>query len=160
VTVRTASGTNYSASQNPGGAVVKSNQSAATQPATIVVQATGSGNPFNYKDDCYILMPPTGMGYTQDTLPRLGAGKVDGATGKFTGLIAFGPPGNAYPAPGSAALLGALLGASLNGNGSVTTAFCQSDASCAYQTSQYSTSNPAIVSVSQLAIKSYAKCYP
>jgi hypothetical protein len=43
VSVRTVSGVNYSASQNPVGAVAKANQNAATQPTTVVVQATGAG---------------------------------------------------------------------------------------------------------------------
>jgi hypothetical protein len=43
VSVRSVSGTNYTATQNPSGAVAKATQSAATQPATIVVQATSGG---------------------------------------------------------------------------------------------------------------------
>jgi hypothetical protein len=159
ITVKSLAGGFYGGTENPIGAVAKANQSAVTQPPTIIVQATTSALPFNYKDDCYILMPPTGAGYTQDTLPRLGAGKIDSSSGKFTGLLAFGPPGSGYPAPASAALLGAMLGLSPT-TSAVTTAFCNSDAACAYGASQYSGSNPAIVAVAQLTIKSYARCYP
>ena len=42
VVVRSLSGGSYSGSQNPTGAVAKVNQSAATQPPTVIIQATGS----------------------------------------------------------------------------------------------------------------------
>jgi hypothetical protein len=40
--VRTVNGAVYSATQNPGGAVAKANQSASTQPVTVQIQATGT----------------------------------------------------------------------------------------------------------------------
>ena len=43
VTVKSLSGGSYSATGNPRGAVAKANQNAATQPPTVVIQAT-SGN--------------------------------------------------------------------------------------------------------------------
>ena len=43
ITVKSATGgTTYSGTQNPTGAVAKTNQSAVTQPPTVIIQATGS----------------------------------------------------------------------------------------------------------------------
>jgi hypothetical protein len=50
VTIRAASGANYSATQNPGGTVAKANQNASTQPATILIQATAGGSVPLYLD--------------------------------------------------------------------------------------------------------------
>ena len=44
ITVKSLSGsTTYSGTQNPTGAVVKTNQNAVTQPPTVIIQATGGG---------------------------------------------------------------------------------------------------------------------
>jgi len=43
VTVKSLSGGSYSATGNPSGAVAKANQNAATQPPTVVIQATSAG---------------------------------------------------------------------------------------------------------------------
>lgn len=44
ITVKSLSGgTTYSGTQNPTGAVAKTNQNAVTQPPTVIIQATGSG---------------------------------------------------------------------------------------------------------------------
>lgn len=42
VIVKSLSGASYSATQNPVGAVVKANQNAATQPPTVIIQATAA----------------------------------------------------------------------------------------------------------------------
>ena len=42
VTVKSIAGGSYSATQNPSGAIAKANQVAATQPPTVIVQATAS----------------------------------------------------------------------------------------------------------------------
>jgi len=43
VTVKSLSGGSYSATGNPSGAVAKANQNAATQPPTVIIQATAGG---------------------------------------------------------------------------------------------------------------------
>lgn len=44
ITVKSLSGsTTYSGTQNPTGAVAKTNQNAVTQPPTVIIQATGGG---------------------------------------------------------------------------------------------------------------------
>ncbi len=44
ITIKSVSGeTTYSGTQNPTGAVAKTNQSAVTQPPTVIIQATGGG---------------------------------------------------------------------------------------------------------------------
>jgi hypothetical protein len=43
VTVKSLAGGSYAGTQNPAGAVAKANQNAATQPPTVIIQATGSG---------------------------------------------------------------------------------------------------------------------
>lgn len=46
ITVKSASGAGtYNAVKNPMGAVAKTNQSAITQPPTVIVQATGASGP-------------------------------------------------------------------------------------------------------------------
>ena len=45
VTVKSLAGGSYSGTQNPTGAVAKANQSAATQPPTVIIQATTTGYP-------------------------------------------------------------------------------------------------------------------
>ena len=42
VTVKSLTGGTYAATQNPTGAVAKANQTAATQPPTVIIQATAS----------------------------------------------------------------------------------------------------------------------
>jgi hypothetical protein len=86
VTVKSLSSGSFAATSNPEGAVVKANQNAATQPPTIVIQAT-TGNFFNYGTDCFILTATNSAKY-------LGVGKLSGLS--FTG-IASPNSGNAAP---------------------------------------------------------------
>src|SRR5665811_1640608 len=82
ITIKSTNGsTTYTGTQNPTGAVAKTNQNAVTQPPTVIIQATSGGAPFNYKDDCWIL---SGLGtfYT-----FIGAGKVDTTLNTFTGIM-------------------------------------------------------------------------
>ncbi len=44
VTVKSLSGGSYTSTQNPSGAIAKANQNAATQPPTVIIQATGSSS--------------------------------------------------------------------------------------------------------------------
>ena len=78
--VKSLVGGTYAATQNPTGAIVKASQNAATQPPTVIIQATGGGPVFNYTTDCYLLTFP-GIGGN-----FLGAGKLD-ASNSFTGLV-------------------------------------------------------------------------
>jgi hypothetical protein len=43
VTVKSLAGGSYAGTQNPAGAVAKANQNAATQPPTVIIQATSAG---------------------------------------------------------------------------------------------------------------------
>jgi len=43
ITVKSTSGGTYSATQNPTGAVTKTNQNAVTQPPTVIIQSTSGG---------------------------------------------------------------------------------------------------------------------
>jgi len=64
VTVKTLSGGSYSAIGNPTGAVAKANQNAATQPPTVIIQATSNGYsetlPFLNNNTTTIPTCPTG----------------------------------------------------------------------------------------------------
>ena len=53
VVLRSLSGGGYSGTQNPAGAVAKGAQAAATQPATVLVQATTGGSIPLYLDGVY-----------------------------------------------------------------------------------------------------------
>ena len=44
ITVKSLSGGSYAGTSNPAGAVAKANQSAVTQPPTVIIQATSSSN--------------------------------------------------------------------------------------------------------------------
>ncbi len=44
VTVKSLAGGSYAGTQNPSGAVAKTNQNAATQAPTVIIQATAGGN--------------------------------------------------------------------------------------------------------------------
>jgi hypothetical protein len=45
LTVKSLSGGAYGGMENPTGAVARANQSAVTQPPTVIIQATSGGNP-------------------------------------------------------------------------------------------------------------------
>lgn len=85
---------------NPAGAIAKTNRPAITQPPTVIIQSTSSGQVFNYKDDCFIFYPPAGAGFQDESGPRIAAGKIDGAN-QFTVLMAFGNSGYAAAYIGS-----------------------------------------------------------
>jgi len=80
ITIKSVSGgSSYSGTQNPTGAVAKTNQNAVTQPPTVILQATGTG--FDY-DHCFIFQLP---GYATKFI---GYGSIDG-TNKFTGVASY-----------------------------------------------------------------------
>lgn len=159
VTVRSLSGGTYSATQNPTGAVAKANQVAATQPPTVIIQATGSGLPFNYKDDCYILSI---AGYSSEK--SMAAGKLD-ASNNFTGVLAHVDGGT----NSSAAIMSILTGGAFPGGATYSSfvKWCGSDAACARQQSVTQTtigsyhgaSGFPVVAVSSMPTASVTKCY-
>ncbi|CAN7751142.1 hypothetical protein LJR269_006626 [Duganella sp. LjRoot269] len=53
VTVKSLAGGAYGGTQNPTGAVAKANQSAVTQPPTVIIQATSAVSQLHY--DCYFV---------------------------------------------------------------------------------------------------------
>jgi hypothetical protein len=109
VNVKSLSGGTYSAIQNPSGAVAKPDQSAATQPHTVVVQAT-TGGFFNYGTDCFILNGPTGG-------TAIGLGKLTTPT-SFTGLAASFSTGSGTGYAGALYLITMAAGGS---NGTLPT---------------------------------------
>ncbi len=150
VTVKSLSGGSYAGTQNPTGAVAKANQNAATQPPTVIIQATSSGLPFNYKDDCYIFFPPTGAGYTEETSARLGIGKID-ASNKFTGISG----GHVYA---KTALLGASLGSPMAQVAILT--LIPQDASTFWGQTAPSGGSYIVDIASNIPVRSPSKCYP
>jgi hypothetical protein len=161
VAVRSLSGVNSSVAQNPNGAVAKTNQSAATQPATVLVQAT-SGTAFNYQSDCFI-MTIGGNG------PWIGAGKIDAAN-KFTGVIAL--TGKNASTGASNVILSMMTGGSnysVSGSSGYQTAtsyqWCGSNTACSgisegYYNSGGGTWTSYIIGVSTIQTTSFNKCYP
>jgi hypothetical protein len=152
-------GTTYSGTQNPTGAVAKTNQNAVTQPPTVVIQATSGGQVFNYKDDCFIfdLVGHAGTWF-------IGAGKIDTVGPKFTGIMGWigSGPGYYY---GGGQVFSALTGAGFAGNssyGSGNPVWCGVDASCAWNYAERYASggNINVVGASVLPILTYQKCYP
>ena len=116
--MKSLAGGSYSATQNPTGAVAKSNQNAATQPPTVVIQATGSAASFSYKDDCYLFNGQPGLSVSVNgslvdasTVTYLGAGKLDATGTMFTGLMAAAGGSNTQ----SGILLSVLTGANFPG---------------------------------------------
>lgn len=82
VLVKSSNGVfSYDVQQNPVGSVAQVNQSALTQPPTVIVQATAN-MPFNYADNCY-LMVINGYGWF------MGSGIVD-KNGLYSGVIGWG----------------------------------------------------------------------
>ena len=155
ITVKSATGgTTYSGTQNPTGAVAKTNQSAVTQPPTVIIQATG-GQVFNYKDDCYVIDLQGHVGYW-----FIGAGKINTTTTpkQFTGIMGNFQGGNSYGAGGQQVLT-ALLGAGSGGNATYNPFWCGSEVSCAWSYASTGGGNQA-VGVAALPINSYQKCYP
>ena len=159
ITVKSISGgTTYSGTQNPTGAVAKTNQSAVTQPPTVIIQATGGGTFFNYGDNCYVFYPPTGMGWLNESSIRVGMGKLDGSN-HFTGVLAWSQ------GMGAATIIGQMTGVSAPGNGSSSYLsgiyiWCGADASCAWG---YATSGGYAfytVGASALPVRNPQKCYP
>lgn len=158
ITIKSASGgTTYSGVQNPTGAVAKTNQSAVTQPPTVIIQATSGAMPFNYKDDCYVIDL---VGQVNKWF--IGAGKIDATASpaKFTGIMGWYGGGSGYGAGGQQVMT-ALLGAGSGGNSAYNPYWCGADASCAwYNGGGYNNSNGNVVGAAALPINSYKKCYP
>ena len=147
VTVKSLSGGAYTATQNPAGAVAKASQNAATQPPTVVIQATG-GQVFNYTTDCYVLRL-TVTGAYAGTHNYIGLGKLSGGT--FTGLVAYADgPAAAY-----------LVGLSASGGGTGTNVTAKyagsSDSSAVGYSVGYS--NYFLI-VTGYPVVSSSKCYP
>lgn len=167
VTVKSLSGGSYSTTQNPAGAVAKVNQNAVTQPPTVIIQATSSGLPFSYKDDCYIFKP---FDATQTTKTMIGAGKID-ASNNFTGIL--GQAVNGDSRMGSSFVLAALTGAgnpSAYGGGTQlipSYVWCGSNAACVVSVADSYNSNGGyggyginVIGVSALPTTALSKCYP
>ena len=150
ITLKSTDGsTTYSGTQNPTGAVAKTNQTAVTQPPTVIIQATsGSGSPFGYKDDCYIL--------TVDGYPAqnrfVGAGKLDTATtpNKFTGIMGYDGYSN------STSVISSLTG----GSSTAPYKWCGSDAYCAWYYGSGIYGSYYVVGAAALPISAYQRCYP
>lgn len=66
ITIKSVSGGTYSGTQNPTGAVAKTNQSAVTQPPTVIIQATGGAMP-----QC---VPKMAYGSARPPMPTCSAG--------------------------------------------------------------------------------------
>ena len=160
--MKSLAGGSYAATQNPTGAVAKASQNAATQPPTVIIQATSSGPVFNYKDDCYVFELPSRSG-----TKMIGAGKID-ASDKFTGIIGLftGSPGYSN---GGAQILSALTGVGYSGNSSYATAapkWCAASETCAWDYAAqgngggYQLNYYQIVAVASMPTASLQKCYP
>lgn len=158
ITLKSTDGsTSYTGTQNPTGAVAKSNQTASTQPPTVIIQATsGSGTQFNYKDDCWIFDL---TGHANQWF--IGAGKMDEANKKFTGIMGWAMGSSGYY-NGGGQVMAALSGGGFAGNssyGSGNPYWCGSSASCAWGNGiAYGYS--FVVGVAALPILTYTKCYP
>jgi hypothetical protein len=146
-----------SATRNPTGDAAQPATTAATQPPTVIIQATGGALPFNYKDDCYVI----------DLAGRAGnwfiaAGKINTTTSpaQFTGIMG-GYGGSNGAGSGGQQVLTALLGAGSGGNSAYNPRWCGADASCAWNYgSGYGYNGSAVVGAAALPINSYQKCYP
>lgn len=157
ITIKSVSGgATYSGTQNPTGAVAKTNQSAVTQPPTVIIQATGGALPFNYKDDCYVIDLAGNVGKW-----FIAAGKINTTTSpaQFTGIMGYFMGGSGNGAGGQQVLT-ALLGAGSGGN-AYNPYWCGSVASCAWTYgTNYASNNTYVVGAAALPINSYQKCYP
>lgn len=154
ITVKSVSGGAYGGTENPSGAVAKPNQSAVTQPPTVIIQAT-SGSVFNYTSDCYLFDTAS---YTS----FIGAGKMDSSF-KFTGIV--GRVGQRSVSAG--VVLGMLVGISPNiGNtsdaGAKPTAFSWAGNSESSLVSflTYDSQWSSATGVAGLQTKNVQKCYP
>jgi len=146
VTVKSLSGGSYGATGNPTGAVAKANQNAATQPPTVIIQATSSGV-FSYTSDCYILTF-VGNGQTY-----VGAGKLD-SSNNFTGIT--GSMGNG----GGDLVMGALMGYSMFNSAGATGAkyygICTTSSCLTSPTYSYN----LVYTVIAMPTSTRQKCYP
>ena len=154
ITVKSLAGGSYSGTTNPTGAVVKANQSAVTQPPTVIIQATG-GSVFNYTTDCYIITT------SRSSNKYIGAGKMVG--NNFTGLL-----GGAEAGVAGATMMSMLTGAGLAtptySSDSYGNAFawCGNDSNCvwSYARSGSGSTAAAVAGVADLVTASWQKCYP
>ena len=157
ITVKSISGgTMYSGTQNPTGAVAKTNQSAVTQPPTVIIQATGGGAFFNYGDNCYVFYPPTAKGYAPENEVRVGMGKLDGSN-NFTGMI------TANMGTGLLTILGQMSGVSASGGATGYAAnayWCGSSAACVWQYAIAAGQLINVVAASSIPVRNPQKCYP
>lgn len=155
ITIKSTNGsTTYSGTQNPVGAIAKSNQNAVTQPPTVIIQATsGSGTPFNYKDDCFVFDL---VGHADQWF--VGAGKINTVGPKFTGVMGWAGGSSGYGAGGKD-VMAALLGVGAGGANNYNPKWCGSDASCAWVNGG-GNYGIYLVGVSALPILTYQKCYP
>ncbi len=157
ITLKAVSGpATYNATENPTGAVAKANQNAVTQPPVIIIQATGSGPVFSYKDDCYILKVSTTTAFF------IAAGKLDTAANPdlFTGMMG-GTNNNTYNNPVTFAggqVLSALTGTGFSGadgDGSSNPMWCDNSATCISS----NVSKNHVFIVSAMPVTLVKKCY-
>ena len=134
--------------QNPTGAIAKANQNAATQPPTVIIQATASGLPFSYKDDCYYFR--NYVANINQYVYFVGLGKVD--AGLFTGIA--GVPGTMS---GSYLIAASIAGANTAGTSNIFFNYGANSGSAMY--SAYADSR-VVVMVYSLAVDNAQKCYP
>ncbi len=163
IIVKSLSGsTTYSATQNPTGAVAKTNQNAVTQPPTVIIQATGSAGVFNYKDDCWI------FDFAFDSCPscgqkRIGAGKMNLSTNKFTGVLATASP--TTTGVGGAMVLSILTGgqpiAALAGfSYAFVTTYSWAGNSWSDAQSKTAADSGVLVGAANMSVGSPQTCYP
>lgn len=163
ITIKSLSGGTYAGTQNPTGAVAKTNQNAVTQPPTIIVQATNGGT-------CYTFQPPTGMGFASESHYRTGIGTLTGTT--FKGVLGYlssdrtlalsGALGDSTYA-GNRLLIAALSGGAFSANGADTThfRFVGTSSTDAWTYTSFATSNPYyIVAASSLTVRNSSECFP
>jgi hypothetical protein len=123
VTVKSISGGLYASTQNPTGAMAKTNQNTSVQAPTVVIQATGSTQ-FNWSSDCYIFRFDN---YTAGTAYAIGAGKYDSSAATFSGLL-----GNAGSSAhtGGAVVMSMLTGATVAGSTNSALYQCGNNPGC------------------------------
>lgn len=140
-----ANGTAVDVASNPAGAAVHVNQNALTQPPTVIVQATASTQPFNYKDNCFLLSDTWGY--------YIGAGAID-SSGQFNGVIAkmdgeTTHGGWGLGGAGAQAVMAMLMGSNSGGNG-YTVFPCLGDPDGRMQCTKYATLNDVIPIIQRL----------
>ena len=155
VTVKSLAGGSTAAMQNPTGAIAKASQNAATQPPTVIIQATSSGAVFSYKDDCYELRinsPSYG------TYSYRGIGKI--SAGTFTGIVAR-PTGYADSYLISASLSAASPGATGSSSyGHVSFVTVGDTDALGFYLQNLSGNSYNAALVTSMAYVSATKCYP